>query len=863
MAWLGENWWKISMVLVAVYLVIWFIVHYIKANEMKILLKNDPDRAFETARNYYKTEFYDLNTYQQKLEQLAKEHNHKDSIIELKKVTDKTDPRYQRFLANAAKVGDLDSITEYYGIKDISIKSNKYDEITEALNKVEISSEEKEYKVSYIRGLVCFYSGKYADAIVQLEKSPESERQNTKNDRHYVLLQCYLKEKDLSKAEELCSKLEHEKYKLPADIYFGLYKLSENDSAVKYAQKYIDYPDIDKKSETYTEILYFLGSKYWIDRNANKYCIANLYLMTAAANGSKKAKEILDRNGVENILIIPAELKDRTYQFEFGYQLTSPQINFFSLQVVRAADLKCDLMADQFMGEFNDSFKSLKDVVAGAEKLYTKFLGSMITWVLMVLTHYWIDVYSPQDILDRCDAQNKDLLLHHRIPGFISQLNAIEERAEQLNIQTETAKLSRGKWVGVGYGTTIGGTIGAAMKASVAAGIMNIGSSVLHGIGDSIANAMNESEIRRLEKNLFESPDTKSEFRNAMKDACWDIANVFFSLFKEQRVMALLSLSGKIKYNGEDLSSLDKSTLDAKLYNNYQIASNYEYSYALALEQLRREFNNRNTIKMVARITSDLVSKKVLTEKAFLPILEYIEEFGLNTGVLISEMEKECHIDFGKIRSNVTAVRRIGSDNTAGSEPVSSNPKISLAKEKSRTVTDPSNEPGKTVGDDVKTVDTTQESKSGSTPAPQSHTAAKIDLSKSSARATVQIKDDVSASAQQDKPATGSNLPEDSAKTAAGSKGDVSVSERQNVSVPGNLSAAADRPESSAPVKLKKKWTAFFLCLFLGIFGAHKFYEGKIGMGILYIFSYGLLFIGIIVDLIKILKRSDEYDPMT
>lgn len=33
----------------------------------------------------------------------------------------------------------------------------------------------------------------------------------------------------------------------------------------------------------------------------------------------------------------------------------------------------------------------------------------------------------------------------------------------------------------------------------------------------------------------------------------------------------------------------------------------------------------------------------------------------------------------------------------------------------------------------------------------------------------------------------------------------------------------------------KNKWVAFFLCLFLGGFGGHKFYEGKVGMGIAYI----------------------------
>lgn len=59
--------------------------------------------------------------------------------------------------------------------------------------------------------------------------------------------------------------------------------------------------------------------------------------------------------------------------------------------------------------------------------------------------------------------------------------------------------------------------------------------------------------------------------------------------------------------------------------------------------------------------------------------------------------------------------------------------------------------------------------------------------------------------------------------------------------------------------KEKNKWVAFVLCLFLGIIGAHKFYEGKILMGVLYLFTFGLLGIGVIVDLILILLKPNPY----
>lgn len=57
----------------------------------------------------------------------------------------------------------------------------------------------------------------------------------------------------------------------------------------------------------------------------------------------------------------------------------------------------------------------------------------------------------------------------------------------------------------------------------------------------------------------------------------------------------------------------------------------------------------------------------------------------------------------------------------------------------------------------------------------------------------------------------------------------------------------------------KNKWVAFLLCVCLGFFGAHKFYEGKAGMGILYLFTGGLFGIGWIVDCIVLLCKPNPY----
>lgn len=60
-------------------------------------------------------------------------------------------------------------------------------------------------------------------------------------------------------------------------------------------------------------------------------------------------------------------------------------------------------------------------------------------------------------------------------------------------------------------------------------------------------------------------------------------------------------------------------------------------------------------------------------------------------------------------------------------------------------------------------------------------------------------------------------------------------------------------------MRAKNKWVAFLLCVLLGYVGAHKFYEGKFIMGVLYIFTFGLFGIGWLIDCIVLLCKPNPY----
>ncbi len=81
-----------------------------------------------------------------------------------------------------------------------------------------------------------------------------------------------------------------------------------------------------------------------------------------------------------------------------------------------------------------------------------------------------------------------------------------------------------------------------------------------------------------------------------------------------------------------------------------------------------------------------------------------------------------------------------------------------------------------------------------------------------------------------------------------------------------NCGKAIEKLKTKKGISPKSRLVTFLLCTFLGTLGVHRFYVGKTGTGILWLFTIGLFGIGTLIDWILILagEFKDSNDlPVT
>ncbi len=670
---------KIIVVLFIIGMV-WTTVQKIYAStKIAVQMSSDPESALQIAEKSLESDAFTLDEYENQLIRIAKDTGYAGAMLKLAEFytgkrykNKKNEEKSKYWKEEAVKAGDFESIIDHYGFSDYDVSSGDYNEIIQNLQTAEEKAVSKEIKdgITHMKGIVYFKMGN-TDAAKQL--FADISLPELANESKYMTFQCLKREINAAAAEKILEELESGEFEIPADDYLWLYNSyaakrdSEPDyeSEMKYVQRYISSKDADKETanrigaDTYyhvakalregmkghfqtdtlsdvealqkaakfghVEALYDVGLGFWTGNGhyMRNYYKANEYLFQAALKGHKQAVNILKKHGVEGILLSSAQEDAVTYRFIDGYELKASKDIMRWLQLYYGLIYKASVVKREFMSGYSKKFQSFDELVNGIHLLYSEQVAEMLRWSVLAMMHFGIDIYDVNDIMAECG----ELSLLPRVPNFENGLEQIDRRASQLNIHMSYAQAARGCWSGAGIGTTIKGTVTAAAKASVAAGIMNIGSGVLHGIGDSIISAMNNSEIKGMGKKLFEDKKTKKEFADAVFSACMEIGVVVRKNIETQCNMSMTALEGCVRYGKENLAELDDRTLRAKINNNLSTRKN-EYAYALLIEALRRHPLNGDIYLKILEITGKR-AKSLTDNEAYEPIERYACDFGI------------------------------------------------------------------------------------------------------------------------------------------------------------------------------------------------------------------------------------------
>lgn len=655
-------------------------------------MNSDPESAVETAEEKWKSGAFEDVEYENCLLDIVQKTGCTDAMAKLAEFysTHDNDEKCKHWQKKAAEAGNVDCIMEYYGFSDYDVSSNAHEEILNVLDKVRIDSEDGKALVDYHKGIVNYKMGRI-DAAKQLFTS--ITYMEIEHDRKYMLFKCLVAEKHMEEAEKILDELEDNEFEVSAADYLSLYNYYDKekgtakedyDKALIFASKYAETEDADSdvsneimgniyykfavaiqngsngfEKDTRQCIEFYTKSAKYGNVNAlgyaglllwnggyddvftyRNYREANRCFVKAAQKGHKMSREILSKYGVEGTLVLPMDAKKVTYQFMDGHKLTASASNMKWLQLDKGIRYQAGIISDEFVTIYRNGFKSFDELFNGIHKLYAEQVAKMLKWCIQLLMFFNIDTYSADRILEECE----DLSLLPRVPKFEQALDKIDNRAAELNMQTAYAKASRRQWSGAGFGTTIRGTINASVKASVAAGAMNIGSGILHGIGDSIVAAINNSEIKGMGKAVFENPNTIKEFEIAVLTACLDVGITVRDIIAEQHKLALDELGGKIRLGNEELNKISEEVLDAKIINNLS-AKKYEYTYALMMEKLRRFPYDNETLEGLYMLTIQRIrlldDDNPEMEDSLKTIGQYAGDFGISLNKIKKEVAKQ------------------------------------------------------------------------------------------------------------------------------------------------------------------------------------------------------------------------------
>ena len=241
----------------------------------------------------------------------------------------------------------------------------------------------------------------------------------------------------------------------------------------------------------------------------------------------------------------------------------------------------------------NAGINCLEDVLDKGASIFATQIQAILEISFNRLLKFGVDTLTPSMYWDIIFTYNNP---DEVFQPFQKSADAIIEFASRLANMRDAERMMRGKWVGGGFG------IKGAIKGAIKAGVMNMGTNALRGIGDTITNASDKAKLNKIRAAAFPT-DTSKQLSNGIFDFVLAIHDAEMSVLVQNGLVVKITfdatkekiqLTNRIhSVSGENLESLYQAAVAALHADPFDLDVYKEiYSVARVASKLSSEDTN-------------------------------------------------------------------------------------------------------------------------------------------------------------------------------------------------------------------------------------------------------------------------------
>lgn len=183
--------------------------------------------------------------------------------------------------------------------------------------------------------------------------------------------------------------------------------------------------------------------------------------------------------------------------FGKNYEVTDARNNYFELR--RICCSISEGVAEEYLMRFHDAIKGVSDISNKVMELASEVISIPVNSLLSVyLSRNYYNISADQ--ISSQILKSEDFNTEYK--KVLNSIYEIQRIASEEKYRRELRKENRMQWSAIGYG------IGDSIKSGISAGVMNIGSGIVHDAVNSIGNSHTDSVKAQRLKCLYSSNET-------------------------------------------------------------------------------------------------------------------------------------------------------------------------------------------------------------------------------------------------------------------------------------------------------------------------------------------------------------------